>query len=344
MLNIAKKSWAIALLIVCCLGSSQQSQAQDIHFSQFYNSPLNLNPAMTGLFNGNYRVTGNFRNQWFSVPVPYMTFSGSFDARLFPFKIENDILGGGIQFNYDEAGDSRLSTLNLNLSLSYMKRISKSFFMGVGVQAGYGQRRFRTDALTFDDQFNGDVFDPNITSQDLSNLNKTTISFFDMAVGLGFRYQKSRRTNLDYGVSLFHLTRPNQSFMGGDVRLGMKLTGFVNSSVKIHQQWDLMPHVLISLQENYREIVAGLSARFHLNSNIGREAAIYFGTSYRIQDAIIPRIGFNYQNMWTVEFSYDVNISKFVPATNNNGGFELGVIYIWNKVPELGVVKTCPIF
>ena len=324
--------------------SSPKGQAQDIHFSQFYHSPINLNPALTGVFNGNYRMTGNFRNQWFSVPVSYMTFSGSFDTRLFPSKLKNDALGGGIQFNYDEAGDSKLSTLNLNLSSSFIKRISKTFFMGIGVQAGYSQRRFQTSDLTFDDQFTGDLFDSRITSTDLGNLEMTSIAFFDLAVGMIFRYQKNRRVYFDYGVSLFHLNHPNQSFMGVNARLDRKISGFFNSSFKIYPKWDLIPSALFSVQGDYVEVVGGLSARYHLNENEGREVAIYFGSAYRIKDAIIARLGFNYQNMWTVEMSYDINVSKFARATNGHGGFEIGAIYIWSRVPDLGPIKTCPIF
>ncbi|MEN9002702.1 MAG: type IX secretion system membrane protein PorP/SprF, partial [Flavobacteriales bacterium] len=96
--------------------ASLTSQAQDIHFSQFYNSPLNLNPALAGNFDGNYRFAGNYRNQWNSVTIPFATFSMSADAKDVMGKKN---VGAGIIFNNDNTGDSRFRTTVLNVVGSY---------------------------------------------------------------------------------------------------------------------------------------------------------------------------------------------------------------------------------
>jgi type IX secretion system PorP/SprF family membrane protein len=140
--------------------------AQDIHWSQFDHAPLNLNAAHTGLFNGDYRLVGNYRSQWFDVPVSYQTVSLTFDAHLLPYRLNNDVWGLGVTFNHDQAGDGQLAALNVLVSTAYTKRITKNFFVGAGVQLGYNNRRYRLDKLTFNDQFNGDVYDPNLVSFD----------------------------------------------------------------------------------------------------------------------------------------------------------------------------------
>lgn len=332
----------LQLLTIVALGLALGAKAQDTHFTQFYHAPQHLSPALTGVFNGEYRLIGNFRSQWFTVPVPYTTFKAAFDARLLPKRIEKSVLGAGFMLYHDQAGDSRLSTLNMSASIAYTQRITERFFIGAGLQLGYVQRRFNLKNLTFDDQFNGDVFDPNIQSGDLANLTQRTFGYFDMAVGLNFRYQRNRRVFFDAGASIYHPHRPFTTFMGTDARLNMAMGYSFNGSFKLHPKWDIMPHVMMRVQNPYLEMLFGAAARYHFNENPGRETSMYLGATYRWGDALAPTIGFSHQ-AWQLGISYDVNLSKFVPATANNGGIEISFIYIWRKVPDLPSVKICPI-
>ena len=54
--------------------------AQDIHFSQFFHTPLASSPGNIGAFDGDYRVHGIFRQQWRAVTQPYRTFGLGYDA------------------------------------------------------------------------------------------------------------------------------------------------------------------------------------------------------------------------------------------------------------------------
>lgn len=322
----------------------QMAKAQDVHFSQYEYAPLNINPAHTGLFSGDFRLAGNYRSQWFSVPVSYRTTSITFDAHLLPFQLENDVWGVGLTFNHDQAGDAKLSLLNLFLSTAYTKSIGKRFFISGGVQLGFANRRFQLNKLTFNDQFNGDVYDPNIHSYDYTKLaGKTNFSFFDINAGLNFRYKKDARTWFDIGGGLFHLTKPNQSFLGDDIALPMRINVMANGSIQLSPVFDILPAFWFQMQGTYQEMVFGTDVRYHLNTNPGRETAFKLGVFHRLDDAIIARLGFEYQR-FHFGLSYDVNISGFVPASRYNGGYELSMIYIWSKVPSLPIVKACPIF
>ena len=328
------------LVLICC---SIKVRAQDLHYTQYDFAPLYLNPAQTGLFNGDYRFVANMRDQWFSVPVPYFTMSGSFDARILPDRLDKNVLSAGGLFHYDRAGDSRLSLTNLLFNVSYHQQISKGLFLGAGIQTGFGQRRFRRDLMTFDDQFNGDVFDVGIVSADISNLNRTVLSYMEIGGGLNLRYQKSSRTWLNSGLAFVHLNSPKQSFLGHDIRLKIRTSISANASVQVHTKWDLVPTLMFQNQGTYREFMFGLLSRYHINQNPGRETAVFFGIHNRFADAIAPVIGVNYQT-WQFGFSYDINVSKFNAATDANGGFELSLIYINRRVPALPTVKTCPVF
>lgn len=320
-------------------------RAQDIHWSQFEYAPLNLNAAHTGLFSGDYRFAGNYRSQWFDVPVAYRTISLTFDAHLLPFKLEDDVWGVGFTFNHDQAGDSELSTLNLLASMAYTKRITKFFFIGAGVQLGFSNRRFKLNNLTFNDQYNGDVFDPNIVSYDQTKFSgNNNVSYFDINTGINFRFQMNKRLWANLGAGVFHLTQPKVSFLGDDaVMLPIRFNISLNGSVPVSERFDILPVFLFQKQLVYQEVLYGASAKYHFNLNPGREMSAELGFVHRWDDALIVKLGFAYQN-WHFGLSYDINVSGFQTATRGNGGYELSVIHIWSKVPDLGSVKTCPIF
>lgn len=319
--------------------------AQDIHWSQFDHAPLNLNAAHTGLFNGDYRLVANYRSQWFDVPVAYRTVSLTFDAHILPYRLENDVWGVGLTFNHDQAGDGQLAALHVLLSTAYTKRITKNFFIGAGVQLGFNNRRYRLDKLTFNDQFNGDVYDPNLVSFDQTKFaGNTNISYFDINSGLNFRYQSTKRFWINLGGGIFHLTRPNMSFMDTEgVLLPIRWNLMTNASIPVSERIDILPMFMFQRQLQFQEIIYGANLRYHFNLNPGREMSAQIGVMHRWDDAIVARIAFSYQ-AWQVGLSYDINISGFQTATRNNGGYEMSIQYIWSKVPDLGTTKTCPIF
>ena len=99
------------------------ASAQDIHFSQFYMAPLNLNPALTGLMNCNQRLSANYRNQWASVlrDKAFQTYNVAYDSRI-PVG-RNDYIGVGGSIWGDKAGSLNFRTNQLTGSFSYSKKM-----------------------------------------------------------------------------------------------------------------------------------------------------------------------------------------------------------------------------
>ncbi len=317
--------------------------AQDIHFSQFYNAPLQTNPAMTGIFGGDVRFVGNFRHQWASVPVPYTTFSGSFEHKLVPKLIKTNGLAAGLLINQDQAGDSRLSLTNIMASAAYAQAMNDQNFVSIGFQVGIGQRRIDMAALTFDSQFNGDIFDPNLPTQE--NLPILNFVYPDMNAGINWHFQlPDLRTWVNAGASLAHLNTPRQSFFeNDDVRLSRKLAFSTDASFPISAKLDLQPALLYQRQNTYQELVYGTNVKYHLTENAGNEMGLLFGGWHRWGDAIAFFAGLDYTTL-SVGISYDINISPFNVATNGNGGPELSVIYTIAKVKGMESYRSCPIF
>ncbi len=323
--------------------------AQDIHYSQFYNAPEILNPALTGIFYGDVRFMGHYRRQWENVPVDYLTFSGTYDMKLYPKKSKNNnFFGLGINFNYDNAGFSKLAHSNLQLGGSYSMELDKNIFLTAGVQVGFSNRNFKEGDLTFNNQYDDalSMFDPTLpTGEDFDN---TSIFYADVSAGLNLRMQKeNRRTKLDLGGAIYHINQPRQEFFDdSDSKLPGRFAVYALGAVKLFEAMDLLVRGTAQFQSSYREYVPGASIQIWLDQRRGRELAFQAGCNFRLNDvtdAIIPTVELHYRTLG-VGFSWDVNVSDFQIATEDKGGPEIWVSYRIVKVKPLSQFKTCPIF
>ena len=328
-------------IIVLLFFGIQMVNGQDLHYSQFFASPLNINPALTGIHKGDIRFTGNYRNQWNSVPVPYMTFSGAADMKFLKEGSEN-FFSGGLLFNYDQAGDSRLRLGSLGLAGSYTMQAAEELFFTLGVKLGAGQRAFSLDDLTFDSQYDGAQFDPNRgIGEAFDNQN---IFIFDIDAGANLRWQKSSRTKFDFGLGLFHINQPIHPFYeSNDVKLPMRLAIHAIGGFEIASKLDLLLRGIYQTQGPHSETNLGAGLLIHLNQNLGKEFGLELAGHWRLNDAIAPMVRLHYRNL-QVGFSYDINNSAFDIATLNRGGPEFSLIYIVTKVKPLSNYKVCPLF
>jgi len=199
------KLWVIIFTLF-----SYCAEGQDIHYSQFYNSPMNINPANTGVFNGDQRFIVSFRDQWRSVPVTWTTFSGNYDRKFYQKNKDNGFWSGGLLYNYDRQGDSKLNLNNINISASYTHLLNKQNVLTGGAMIGYSTRGFDQSSLRWDMQWtDGDYFS-NLSSGE--NFDAERVSFLETAIGANYRWQKTSRTKVDVGVGVFHLVPPKPNF------------------------------------------------------------------------------------------------------------------------------------
>lgn len=345
------------LLLKTILLASLALPAQDIHYSQFYNAPLLLNPGLTGVFGGNTRFMANYRSQWASVPVDYQTFTAAVDHKFFGRRASNGFFSGGLAFNFDRAGYSQLTYVNLGLNGSYTRKLTNHFYATLGVQVGGTQRNFKLDDLTFDNQYdtNTGQVDFDLPTGESFN-DKETNSYFDLSTGINFRWQAlsdaelvdrlEKRSRLDFGIGLFHLNKPNQSFIQGiDSPLNMRFTPYVSGALQLGKSIDLLGVASVQFQEPYNESVLGLGTLLYLNRSLGKQIALQLGALVRffeIADTFTPAIELHY-NSWRVGFSYDVTVSEFNVATQRRSGPELSVQYIIKRVKPLPAFKICPL-
>ncbi|MDW8394285.1 MAG: PorP/SprF family type IX secretion system membrane protein [Chitinophagales bacterium] len=316
MLNFLRPLGLLLVWSVAALG-------QDIHYSQFYASPLTLNPALTGINDCNYRIAGMYRNQWRSVTDPYVTPSVSFDINnVLQRWIRTGVLSAGGLLLNDKAGSGELSNLSIMASAAYARPLTASRKLNgsFGLQVGYVQKKLDFSKLLWESQFNGEGFDPTLSSNE--NFNDK-FSYIDLNAGLYLSYFLSQQADLFGGLSVFHLIPPKESFLNnGNNKLGMRTVGHGGLRYKLTEQFSIVPQVLYMTQTKAQEINLGGSVAYALNNDV----KLFGGAWYRVGDAVIPMIGIDYKQI-RLGISYDVNISSLSDASKGRGGFELSLGY-----------------
>lgn len=314
-------------------------QSQDIHFSQFFNSPLTLNPAQTGQFDGSYRFGVIYRDQWSSVNSPFKTFSSNFDIT-FPIGLwEGDAVSGGLVMYSDNAGDGNFNTSNVLLSGAYHKALGRDQRLTLGLQVGYTQKRYDLNELFFADMFNGQSFglptNENIPTETPQNV--------DLNLGLGYARKISEDLAVSGGAAAFHLLRPKESFFNNpDIKLGMRYIAHAEVNYRLNDLMTINPRFLYMNQTKAQEFSIGADVGYKLQ-NPSFDATLFGGAWFRASgtDAIIPYIGGEYKS-FRLGLSYDVNISSLSEVSKGRGGFELSLQYIGIiKQPPIQIVVPC---
>jgi len=323
-----KKSKKILFSLLFILGITTSVFTQDLHFSQFMNSPLLTNPANTGFIpDGDYRLGANYRNQWASVTAfPYKTMSIFADVQTMQNRDNTGWLGVGGVLLRDVAGTGVLTSTKVYGSVAYHQMINAGSLLSLGFNAGWANKNINTSNLTFPSQWNGKFFDVHQTSI-APKLDANNINYLDMQVGMNYAYFPSNNIYLNAGFSAMHVNKPRESFFneqsGIDNRIPVRYTGFMNGSFMVNDRVIVNPNVYASFQAKSYEIVGGLNAHYNLSGD--GEKILIAGAYYRFKDAVIPMIGIGLKD-YTFTFTYDATMSSLKDYNNTRGGFEFSLL------------------
>lgn len=343
--------------LILILGVRYTVFAQDIHFSQFSMTPLNINPALAGFYNGDHRAFINYKNQWQGMGgangAAFRTSMCSYDTRLLTKKIKGGYLGAGFYAFKDVAGDLKLGTTQLNISLSGVVNINANQVIAGGIQGGFVQRSISTSAMQWDSQYDQgtNAFNGGLPSHDVSSIPTTL--YGDLSGGVVWNYstQKAasnygnKQMKVTIGASAFHLNRPNQKFQIYNTsavdNLSSKFIIHGSGQVPIaSSKYQLIPSFAFFKQGPHTELDLGAMARWIIQGqskytgNI-QGMALSFGMQYRAKDAIIPMLLYEYSD-YALGVSYDVNTSSLYQGTRGRGGVEISIRYI----KPIGVSST----
>jgi type IX secretion system PorP/SprF family membrane protein len=318
----------IALLVFASISMALSVKAQDLHFSQFFNSPLSTNPANTGFIpDADYRIGAHFRNQWAAILAsPYKTLSVYGDAQLFRDRFQNGWLGLGGLLLSDQAGTGGLKSTKIYGSLAYHQMLGLSSLLSAGFNVGWANKRIDQSKLTFPDQFNGIFFDNTIGSSAGAGIVNNNVSYFDMQVGMNYAYFPDENTYINAGYSIHHVNRPQETFFSDapdSSRIAMRHIGFINALLKVNDRVIINPNAYFTTQAKSHEFMIGMNANYDLGG--GGEKQLIAGLYYRSGDAFVPMVGFEISNI-RFTFSYDVTTSGLKNYNNSQGAQEFNLM------------------
>jgi type IX secretion system PorP/SprF family membrane protein len=330
--------------LMVCVALVSVSNAQDPNFSQFFASPLTLNPALTGKFDGVYRVAGNFRNQWPTINNAFVTKTASIDFGILQNRLaEIDKLGVGLLFVTDNAGDGVLVTNYGGLSLAYHKGLDENGYnqIGIGFQATLASKRLDITKVKFGDQLTPLGF-TGVTSEIFSN-KQISINYVDVNAGVLYNGSTNGYNNFYIGASMYHINRPTETFKGGQYLLSARTTFQAGGKIPAGPYNYLHFAANHSIQAKAHNTMIGGAYSYNINQNEENPTNIYIGSWYRFNDAVIPYIGLEVGGL-TIGASYDANTSSLKPASNTRGGIEFSLIYIKKPSDPDAKKLNCPRF
>lgn len=309
--------------------------AQDIHFSQYLESPLNINPGLAGTDFSFARANLNYRNQWSSFGKPFQTMAASIDMPFFK-KGDGAFLGAGISFYNDKSGTTGLTKNDIAGTLSGVLVTAKNTYLSLGIQGSYNQRSINLSNVRWDAQYNGISHDPSLPSGEAAGSMKK--NFIDLGAGIAFlkhgnssNLSGSDDFTMSMGFSIFHINKANQAFQGSD-KLNMRYNGFAKFSFGISgTNLAIQPQFGYWQQGGLREINMGMMFKYVLKpesqfTGFERGMALSVGAFYRLKDALCPMLMFEYAD-YSIGVSYDINLSSLTPYSQGKGGFEISLRY-----------------
>lgn len=302
------------------------AKAQDVHFSQFAMSPLTLNPAQIGNFDGDWRISANYRSQWRVLGYPFESYSLGYDRN---FIKKTSTLSLGLLVLHDESGNSLLTSDRIQVGGAFHP-ISGRTTLHMGFLAGVNLKRFNIDGLTFPEQFNTTtgVFDSSLPNGE-NNLNlKSTKP--DISAGLGMTH-RWRENVFNAGFALYHLNRPNQSFFGGKEPTPVRSVFHTEIDFKLSKRIGFTPQYLAMFVAKASEMVVGGKLALLFSENKQHITSIYAGGSLRSginrnTDALIGTVGLTFERM-QIGLSFDSNVSSLQTVTNKKGAIEVALIF-----------------
>lgn len=329
-------------LVMAITTISTLSQAQDFHFSQFYNFGAGINPAVAGKMAEDIRATLIYRSQWRQVNSPFSTVGISADMNFIKVPAFFDRIGLGIVLLNDELPDQIFKNQYANVSLSFHKSLDayRRHKIAVGIQPGYSIKTFNAAGRysTADLDNNNLQQSPSGASIDPSLTSGSSFGAFALNAGLFYDFTVSEKLALGIGGSMFNITAPIESVatksvgLYDPIRLGRRTIGTLNLAYSLSKKFTVLPALMYVYQSGSSDVNLGTALAYHLNDK--KDINVYLGAWYRLNDAVIPMIGMQYKH-WKGAFSYDATVSSLTDVKNDKtirgktvGAYEFTLTYV----------------
>lgn len=336
------------ILPLIALSSLQgfESKAQDAHFSQYFVSPMSVNPAQTGFMDGTLRGMANYRSQWASVNNAFSTTTVAADGITLRSQLpKHDRLGVGLMVLSDRVADGLMKNTYVSASAAYHKALDAegNYSLGVGFQGSYAQRSIDGSKLVLNDQLDNYYNFSRSSTDAAKGVSGLRRNYMDASAGILFKAKFNERHQFYTGVSAYHLSAPQVTFMDNvDLRVPIRISVNGVYEAKVSDMLSLSLMGLYTQQESAQETVLGAMAIIGRSYREFDHVPIFFGgVLYRVGDAFIPYVAVEHYDV-RFGISYDYNISALSAATKGQGGVEVSLVYQLRIPPNKKIQYLCP--
>ena len=316
---------------------------QGIHFSQWYEAPVIMNPANAGSYFGDYRANLNYRNQWATIGNSYKTMYASYDMPIKKNESDMKTTGIGASFYSDKAGKSNYGRTEALVSLSQSVAVNRRMDLSVGLGFVYGQVSANFDKLKWDNQYDGTNYNENLPTGE--NIFNTKSTYFDLNAGFLARFIGRKKNETNLGLSILNASQLSSNTLSGggnENSRSMRIIFHGKSEIPVYKYRGdyLVPTLYLSAQGASRVIALGGTYKMNLgmqSSYTGYYTSSFleFGGIYRHLDALVAIVKFDWEQKIQIGASYDINISRLRNASVYQGGFEISLVwkgkFIWNQ-------------
>ena len=280
------------------------SKAQDPYYSQYFMSPMTLNPALIGKGVADMRLLSNIRSQsWGTSQEAFKTTSVSFEKRIAEKKFTEDQLGIGISFVNDASNGGLLNKNFITIGAAFNKKISKYSSFGIGITANYANTLIDKSQLTLQNQFGSMGFDRSFQQGDpMMIANK---SYYNTDAGIHYSYEDST-WGINFGSSIYHSAKNNQSLFDNSVLTLLPRYSTRLSVFKKYKSGDEF-HLLTSIDIHGENNLFTLGSIYKLNIPGDHPInKLNIGLFDRFGYSIYPYVGFE-STHWIAGITYDIN-------------------------------------
>jgi len=322
-------------LVACVCGNSLYAQV-DPHFSQYYIQPMTMNPAFTGAFDGDYRISGIWRSQYGNTLV-----TKGISAE----KTTNKNANLGFNLINQSSNDGAYSFTNGYVTFAYTGvRFGENadHYLVMAMQVGFISRKFDVNKMQFGSQWvSGVGYDASSNSNE--TFMKPQVTSFDAGAGIAYYdATPNKKASFFGGVSAYHITQPVNPFLSDQEQSKLNVRYSAQAGVRINASdfLSIVPTVIYMKQGDAQERMGGV----YFQAYAGESTDVMFGAYYRVQDAITPFAGFYYKGL-TLGLSYDVDASAKSGAGSKGNSMEISISYVGKRKTNTGVPRFwCPRF
>ena len=323
------------LFLVTVIGNTANAQV-DPHFSQYYIQPMTMNPAFTGAFDGDYRISGVWRSQYGNTLV-----TKGISAE----KTTNKNANFGFNLINQSSNDQAYSYTNGYLTFAdtgVRFGANADHYLVMAMQLGFISRKFDITKMQFGSQWvSGVGYDASGNSGE--SFLKPTVTSFDAGAGIAYYDATPNKTATFFGgFSAYHITQPANPYLSDQSQSKLNIRYSVQAGVRISASdfLSIVPTVIYMKQGDAQERMGGVYFQVYANE----DADVMFGAYYRLNDAVAPFAGFYYKGL-TFGLSYDVDASARSAAGSKGNSLEISISYVGKRKSTLGVSRFyCPRF